>query len=301
MSLPQPKADKGNTVLRQSNALTTAAYSLSRSEKRVVYLALHHCLNKKIDFEKAQWGEVPVDISTSDYAREFSCENASKELRAAAESMSKREVIFYEPDEDSGDEKALTAMSWINGRAHRPKRGLITFNFNAKLLKVIFSIKTDFTKYLISAGELKSPYSMRLYESLMQYNSLKKAHFSVDWIIERYELPQSYTRLSDFRRRFLKPSVADIVDCTNIYDLEYEEIKKAGQHFLVFTWKSDDDSQPARKELTPLEQAKVIHSKIVASEEVTKQELKILRDNLTELVISGEPICDDARMLLSGV
>ncbi|MBE3866383.1 RepB family plasmid replication initiator protein, partial [Vibrio parahaemolyticus] len=41
-------------------------------------------------------------------------------------------------------------------------------------------------------GELTSPYSMRLYESLMQYNSLKKARFSVSWILERYELPNSY-------------------------------------------------------------------------------------------------------------
>lgn len=282
-------------VLRQSNALTTAAYSLSRSEKRVVYLALQHCLKKQIDFESAKWGEINIDIHTSDYLREFTTENASKEIRAAAESIVKREVVFYEPEESTETEKALTAISWVNGRSHRPKRGVTTFNFNAKLLKTIMDIKSDFTKYLICAGELTSPYSMRLYESLMQYNSLKRATFSVNWIIERYELPASYKRMSDFRRRFLKPATEEISKVTDIYDLVYEESDRGGDKFLTFSWKQRGDKEEV---LTPLEHAHVVHAKIVANEDVTAEELAILRANLADLVMNGEIICDLALVLL---
>jgi plasmid replication initiation protein len=300
MSQQKEVISKQELVLRQSNALTTAAYSLSRSEKRVVYLALQQCLKTKIDYETAKWGEVAVDIHTSDYLREFTTDNASKEIRSAAESIVKREVVFYEPEESTENEKALTAISWVNGRSHRPKRGVTTFYFNAKLLKTILDIKSDFTRYLISAGELTSPYSMRLYESLMQYNSLKKARFSVSWILERYELPTSYQRMSDFRRRFLKPAIEEISRTTDIYDLDYEESQRNGEKFLTFTWKTHGEKVKGKKlkDLSALEHAHLIHAKIIAQEDVGVDELKILKENMADLMLNGEIICDLALVLI---
>ncbi len=117
-------------------------------------------------------------------------------------------------------------------------------------------------------------------------------------VIERYELPESYYRLSDFRRRFLKPAIADIEICTDIYDLEFIETKSAGRSYIEFKWKVRGETKSSNKKLAPIEQAKVIHSKIVAGENVSKEELLILKKHITELVISGFDICDLAKALL---
>lgn len=285
-------------VLRQSNALTTAAYSLGRNEKRILYIALKHFLDNPVDYKKTEFGHVSVDIETNRYASLFNSENASKEIAAAANAMKGKEVVFYLPDEDTDEDKAYDSFTWMVKRSHRPKRGVTTFYFNAELISIITEVKSDFTKFLIGdAGELSSGHSMRLYESIKQWaNRRNKVSFAVKWMIDRYCLPKSYERMSDFRRRFLKPSVEDIANKTDI-KLRYTEEKRNGEMWINFEWDSiirDKSTKVIEEELTPLEQAQVIHSKLVAKENVTKKELQVLKNNLTEFSLSGGQLCSDA-------
>lgn len=285
-------------ALRQSNALTTAAYSLGRNEKRVLYIALKHFLDNPVDYKKTDFGHVSVDIETNHYASLFNSENASKEIAAAANAMKGKEVVFYLPDEDANEDRAYDSFTWMVKRSHRPKRGVTTFYFNAELISIITEVKSDFTRFLIGdAGELSSGHSMRLYESIKQWSNRRNSvSFSVSWMIERYCLPKSYERMSDFRRRFLKPSVEDIANKTDI-KLRYTEEKRNREMYINFEWDSiirDKSTQAIEEALTPLEQAKVIHSKLVANESVTKKELHVLKENLTEFSLSGGQLCEAA-------
>ncbi|MEZ8122553.1 RepB family plasmid replication initiator protein [Vibrio splendidus] len=292
-------------VLRQSNALTTAAYSLGRNEKRILYLALRHFLDNPIDYKETEFGHVSVDVHTHRYASLFKSENASKEIAAAANAMKGKEVVFYLPDEDSKEDKAYDSFTWMVKRSHRPKRGVTTFFFNAELISIITAVKSDFTKFLIGdAGELSSGHSMRLYESIKQWSNRRNSvSFSVQWMIDRYCLPKSYERMSDFRRRFLKPSVEDIAKKTDI-NLRYTEEKRNSEMFINFEWDSvirDKSTQVIEEELSPLEQAIVIHSKLVAKENVTQKELQVLKVNLTAFSLSGGMLCEEAIKALTAL
>lgn len=218
------KNSSKDIVIRQANALTTAAYSLTRNEKRIVYTALNDIINHKV--ESNEFGQYPIEINHSEYAKFFNDDssNVSRDILTASKSLNKKEVTFYLPEEDSGNEKALDAMSWTTKRSHRPKRGTTTIFFNAELVEIITKVDKNFTRYLMGeAGRLNNPYAMRLFESLKQWPNRQSVTFSISWMIERYELPSSYERMSDFRRRFLKPAVQEINDHTSM-TLTYEEI-----------------------------------------------------------------------------
>ncbi|MBE3866384.1 RepB family plasmid replication initiator protein [Vibrio parahaemolyticus] len=106
--------------------------------------------------------------------------------------------------------------------------------------------------------------------------------------------------MSDFRRRFLKPAIEEISTITDIYDLEYEESQRGGDKFLTFTWKTRGEKVKAKPldDLSALEHAHLIHAKIIAKEEVSIDELMILKENMTDLMLNGEIICDLALVLI---
>jgi plasmid replication initiation protein len=254
------EVNNSKVYLRQSNALTTAAYTLSRNEKRLVYLALDKILNKKVQEER---GRFDVVIQHSEYASYFDekHKNVSRDISKASAALNKREIVFYLPSEDGDDgEKALDGLSWTTKRSVRPKRGTTLLSFNAELVDLIRADKKYTGYFLHNAAKLNNPYSMRLYESLRQWVTLKRknneraggdrskeqsVNFGIDWLIERYELPASYRRMSDFRRRFLIPAVEEISNKTDLLVSYNENSAKGGRKnsvvSITFKWTEKDE------------------------------------------------------------
>ncbi|MBB1371233.1 RepB family plasmid replication initiator protein [Pseudoalteromonas sp. SR45-4] len=251
--------EQNKVYLRQSNMLTTAAYNLSRNEKRLVYLALDQVMNGKVEEVR---GRFDITISHKEYALQFNepYKNISRDISKASCSLNKKEVVFYIPSEDGDDgEKALDGLGWTIKRSVRPKQGVTVLGFNAELVDIM----KDLTKYtgffFHNVAKINSAYTMRLYESLRQWVTIKQSGqtegkkstgrsaktnsvtFSVDWLIMRYQLPDSYNRMSDFRRRFLIPAVNEITEKTDIELTYIENTSKAGRKnkvtSITFYWK----------------------------------------------------------------
>ncbi|MCR2042680.1 replication initiation protein [Anaerosalibacter massiliensis] len=94
------------------------------------------------------------------------------------------------------------------------------------LIPYILDLKKNFTRYQIeNILQLRSSYSVRIYELLKQYESIEERKINIKDLREYLGIEEEYERFYDFERSVLKVSKKEINKFTDI-KINYEKIKK---------------------------------------------------------------------------
>ena len=184
--------------------------------------------------------------------------NAYHALVEVAKTLFARYVVVDNPYPDRPRVKRLE-MRWISSIEYLPDDGKISLCFSQKMLPFLSELKSTFTKYRLEhVGKMTCVYAIRLYELLVQWQSVGTRTIEIDWLKKQFQLDESYDRMDNFKTRVLDPAVKDINAHSN-YQVSWEQ-RKTGRRVthLTFTFAEKQPLTPEKPKRTTQPREKMI-------------------------------------------
>lgn len=217
--------------IAKSNYLVEASYSLTLQEQRLILACL-----SRIDSRGAAPKE--VSISASDYAdmMQIDIKNAHRELYKAADKLYERSIIVSDPEKTE-------EFRWVQKKAiYHKGEGRVTFTWSDDVLVYISQLKRRFTTYrLRDVAGFSSPYAIRLYELLMQFNATKDRIINLDDFRSLFNLEDKYPLFRDLNKRVIKPAVKEINASSNL--VVYYSTMKKGRNVIALQFDFQENKQ----------------------------------------------------------
>ena len=124
--------------------------------------------------------------------------------------------------------KDWIVATWASSVRYRSSEGTVEFSFDSKLKPYLLQLKNQFTSYRLSnILNLKSTYSIRLYELMKKWQHLGYWECSVDDLrgFLGAKSVKSYSVYGNFKNRVLSPALVELNEKTDV-QISFVEIKK---------------------------------------------------------------------------
>lgn len=192
----------------KSNVLVEARYQLSEQEQKLILI-----VSSLLDPEKEDSFRL-FRLYVSDVIEALGIRGHNKysQLRQVAGGLLGKK-LYIRRDNSELD------INWVSSCEYFPGKGYVELEFSRKLIPYLVDLKKKFTAYQLgNILQLKGIYSIRLYELLKQYESLKRRVFEVDELKRLLMIPanSSYKDFGLFRTNVIKPALAEINSKTDI-------------------------------------------------------------------------------------
>jgi plasmid replication initiation protein len=212
-------SSKKSLVIRKSNSLIEARYSLSLAEQRFILLLASAISPDDEDFKK-------YEIKVADFAKMFGLENC-KSIYADVQKAAK-ELVGKRLDLSKDGEEIYT--TWLSYVKYIDGSGVINSEFHSSLKPYLLQLKSHFTQYdFFQVIDFKSQYSMRLYELLkMEAYKAKNGQFKRLFEVDELRLllgvdKDNYALFADLKKWTIQPAIKEISAKTDltITDVNY--------------------------------------------------------------------------------
>lgn len=214
----------------KTNRLNTATQNLSLSEIRLMQLAI-------VDARETGKGlstDKPLTISASRYAEAFNVtrQTAYEAILKAEKTLFDRRFSFLDTDNRMVKSRWVQRVKYLDDEASIEV--ILTFDVVNEVTR-IDGYEQFFTQYLLEqTATLKSAYSVRLYELLVQWKTARKTPvFDIEVFREQLGVnPTDYERVYDFKKNVLDVAVKEINKKTDI-QTSYDQVKR-GRKIIGF-------------------------------------------------------------------
>ncbi|MCG5549178.1 replication initiation protein [Halorhodospira halochloris] len=255
-------ADVCKQLIVKSNPLIEAKYDLTVNEQRLVLATISQV---RRDSQVTDQYTYSVTASTWSEMTGANINGVYEELAAAAHRLLDRKVVLYE-EPNSGQRKPVKLVThWVQSVRYIQEEGKVELRFAKDILPYLTALRRNFTMYrLENVSCMRSRYGIRLYEKLVQWDSVGTRTISISWLREIFCLEDRYPLVADLKKRVINPAVKDINEHSDLW-VEYDQ-KKIGRKVTDFVFRFGYKQEKAvtnshSKQKTP---TKYIHGVSVA-------------------------------------
>ncbi|MBB3105456.1 replication initiation protein [Azomonas macrocytogenes] len=235
-------------MVYKSNALIEAAYRLSLQEQRILLACI-----SQVRRDEVVTDEVLYSVTAADLAQlsGTAIEAAYSELKTAALRLKRREVRLTEEPNGKGRKPKVMITSWVQTIIYCEGEGRVELRFTKDMLPYLTELTRQFTKYaLADVAKMNSAHAIRLYELLMQWDSLGRREIELDQLRDWLQLESRYPSIKDFKKWVIEPAVAQINEHSPL-QVSWSQ-RKTGRRVthLVFDFGPKKPAKVSRKSLT---------------------------------------------------
>ncbi len=194
------------TKVRQSNALTTARYKFSRTEKNVLYRILQEVRGKyeQGSMSEGNWRDMAIFLTSKDFAK-IADENNTAHAKKALRELSRKAIDVADAEGN------WLRVNFISYAQYDAKSKTYEVGVSRKIMPYFVELSKNYTTYGVTvAMALKSIYSQRFYE--LACMNRYKGCFSCTMaeLREMLDLPSSYDIKSNFKRKVIDVAVNEL-------------------------------------------------------------------------------------------
>jgi plasmid replication initiation protein len=205
-------------LVTKSNHLVEAGYKLSLNEQRLILCAI-----TKLDGRKPFPKDNAFVITAAKFSESFNVpiKQAYEILNDAASRLYERDIKTFDKDARTRDQ-----FRWVESVKYWDGEAKVTLSFSNRIKPYLSLLHEQFTKYeLKQVSQLKTAYSIRFYELLVQFSKTGERYITLDKLRETLEIKNQYPRFYDLKKYIIEPSVSDINVSTN-FSVEWDITKK---------------------------------------------------------------------------
>jgi plasmid replication initiation protein len=214
--MEKPSAIGSGQFVVKSNDLVEARYRLSLQESHVVLWLLTQIRPEDDDFKTHR-------LKVEDFANmaQVNVGNRYSELRKITKKLMQRVMDIYSPQESK-----IIQVAWLSSAIYEEKQGIISLRFDPALKPYLLQLKSQFTKINIAdTMKFKSIYAVRIFELLLQHESIGKRKTSIDNLREWCGIEEGeYGLYGNFKKDVITPAKSEINAKTD-YEVNYIETK----------------------------------------------------------------------------
>lgn len=203
-----------NYVVTKSNSLIEAHYELTLTEQKIILFFVSKIRLDDKDFHR-------YTISVDEFCKLIGYKGRPRytELSEITKKLLSRVLEIKVGNK-------LRQFQWVSFVEYNTGEGSITLEFHEKLKPFLLKLKKEFTSYkLKNVMELNSIYSIRLYEILKKWQSLKKIEIPLTDLRKMVGATNKYKEYSNFKKKVLNVAKKELQEKTDI-SFDYEETKK---------------------------------------------------------------------------